>query len=128
MTDTPAEREISVTVSERDEGVRLDKFLGEQVEGLSRSRLKALIESGCVSGSGGTLTEPSRRVKPGDQILIRVPAAKPARPVAQDIALNVVYEDDDLIVINKPAGLVVHPAAGNPDRTLVNAQIGRAHV
>ncbi len=123
MTDTPAEREITVTVSERDEGVRLDKFLGEQVDGLSRSRLKTLIESGCVSGGGGTLTEPSRRVKPGDEILVRIPAAKPARPAGQKIALDVVYEDDDLIVINKPAGLVVHPAPGNLDRTLVNALI-----
>ncbi len=123
MTDTPAEREITVTVSERDEGVRLDKFLGDQVDGLSRSRLKSLIESGCVSGGGGTLTEPSRRVKPGDEILVRIPAAKPARPQGQHIPLDVVYEDDDLIVINKPAGLVVHPAAGNPDRTLVNALI-----
>ncbi len=82
-----------------------------------------LIEEGAVSRAGRTIKDGNTRVKPGETYVVRVPPARPAAPEAQAIPLDVVYEDDDLIVIDKPAGLVVHPAAGNPDGTLVNALI-----
>jgi len=104
-------------------GIRLDKFLGDQIATLSRTRIKALMAEGGVTASGKTVNDPSRPVKPGEVFEVRVPAARAARPLGQSIALAICYEDADLIVIDKPAGLVVHPAAGNPDRTLVNALI-----
>jgi len=106
-----------------DAGRRLDQFLSEALPGLSRSRLKSLIQAGRLTTGGATITEPSYRVKPGQAFALRVPAPRPATPAAQAIALDIVYEDDDLVVIDKPAGLVVHPAPGNPDETLVNALI-----
>ncbi|MBT4673923.1 MAG: RluA family pseudouridine synthase [Rhodospirillaceae bacterium] len=112
-----------VAVSEECAGDRLDKFLGDHIESLSRTRIKTLMEEGCVTCAEKTVNDPSRRVKPGQVYEVLVPAARPARPVAQAIPLEICYEDADLIVIDKPAGLVVHPAAGNPDRTLVNALI-----
>jgi 23S rRNA pseudouridine1911/1915/1917 synthase len=90
---------------------------------MSRSRLRQLIDEGRISRGGLTIKDPNHRVKPDETYLIDVPQPTPAEPLGQDIPLCVVYEDDDLIVINKPAGLVVHPAAGNPDGTLVNALI-----
>ncbi len=104
-----------------DAGSRLDKWLAGRLPELSRSRIKALIEGGRVSADGATIADPSHRVKSGQTYRIDVPPDVPAEPQPQAIALDVVYEDDDLIVIDKPAGLVVHPAAGNPDHTLVNA-------
>jgi len=103
--------------------LRLDRFLAAQLADLSRARLQGLIASGAVSKSGATIKDGNTRVKPGEVYDVHVPEATPASPIAQDIPLNVVYEDKDLIVIDKPAGLVVHPAAGNPDGTLVNALI-----
>ncbi len=103
-------------------GERLDRALAAlHPAGLSRSRLKALIEEGQVRVAGATITEPSRKVKAGDPLLVALPAARPAHQAAQDIRLDVVYEDAHLIVIDKPAGLVVHPAPGNAEGTLVNA-------
>jgi 23S rRNA pseudouridine1911/1915/1917 synthase len=90
---------------------------------MSRSRLQQLIDEGRVLRGGETIRDPNHRVKPGEHYTVEVPAPAPARPQGQDIPLTVVYEDKDLIVIDKPAGLVVHPAAGNPDGTLVNALI-----
>ena len=106
-----------------DGGARLDKLLAGALPDLSRSRIKALVLAGGLVAGGETITDPSYRVKPGQRFALTVPEPVPATPVGQDIALSVVYEDADLIVIDKPAGLVVHPAAGNPDRTLVNALI-----
>jgi 23S rRNA pseudouridine1911/1915/1917 synthase len=108
-------------VSETDAQTRLDRFLADSLGGLSRTRLKALIEGGQVSCAGETITEPSYRVKPGQTFAIIVPDPVDASPEPQAIALDIVYEDRDLIVINKPAGLVVHPAPGNYTGTLVNA-------
>ena len=108
---------VSVTGAQ----TRLDRFLADSLAGLSRSRLKALIEEGQVSCAGETITEPSYRVKPGQTFAIIVPDAKAATPQPQAMALNVIYQDEDLIVIDKPAGLVVHPAPGNQTGTLVNA-------
>jgi len=102
-------------------GTRLDKWLAIHLPELSRSRIKALIESGHVHSGKTTITDPSHRVKPGLEVVVAPPPDAPAEPLAQDIALDVVHEDEDLIVINKPAGMVVHPAPGNPDETLVNA-------
>lgn len=102
-------------------GERLDKWLAEAVDGLSRARLRALLEEGQVTLDGETIRDASRRVKPGQEARITEPPPVAALPEPQDIPLTVLYEDSDLIVIDKPAGLVVHPAAGNPDGTLVNA-------
>jgi 23S rRNA pseudouridine1911/1915/1917 synthase len=90
---------------------------------MSRSRLRQLIDEGRVTHGGAKIKDPNHRVKPGEHYEIEIPAPRPAEPAGQDIPLTVVYEDDDVIVIDKPAGLVVHPAAGNPDGTLVNALI-----
>jgi 23S rRNA pseudouridine1911/1915/1917 synthase len=114
---------LTVTVDERFAGSRLDKFLSESFAEHSRSRIKVLIIDGHVLNAEAKVTDPSRRVKPGETYEIVIPALKPALPVGQKMDLNVVYEDDDLIIIDKLAGLVVHPAAGNPDGTLVNALI-----
>ena len=112
-----------ITAGESDAGQRVDRLLAARLPAFSRSRLKALIEAGRLSSGGETIDEPAYRVKPGQSFAIIVPEAAPPRPLAQAIPLDVVYEDPDLIVVNKPAGLVVHPAPGNPDRTLVNALI-----
>ncbi len=108
-------------VDPAEAGTRLDKWLAVQLPDLSRTRIKALIEGGMVSSEGSTITDPSHRVKSAQTFTVGVPPDAPAEPQPQAIALTVVYEDDDLIVIDKPAGMVVHPAPGNPDETLVNA-------
>ncbi len=90
---------------------------------LSRSRLKGLILAGSVRVGTTAIRDPAYHVAKGDTITIDVPEAVPAEPEAEDIALDIVYEDDDIIVIDKPKGLVVHPAAGHPTGTLVNALI-----
>jgi 23S rRNA pseudouridine1911/1915/1917 synthase len=102
-------------------GWRLDHFLATQLPELSRSRLQGLIVTGAVTLDGAATDDPNKRVKPGDTVAILVPPPAPAVPQPQAIPLSIVYEDSDLIVIDKPAGLVVHPAAGNLDGTLVNA-------
>ena len=105
-------------------GARLDKYLAETLPHISRTRLKALIEGGHVRIGGATIAEPAYRVKPGQTIDVAVPPpSTERRPTGQAIPLAVVYEDDDIVVIDKAAGMVVHPAPGNPDRTLVNALI-----
>lgn len=108
-------------VDEVDAGVRLDRYLATQMPEISRSRTKQLIKQGEVCANGAKIEEPNYRVKPGDQINVNLPPPQPALPEPQDIPLDVIFEDQHLIVINKPAGLVVHPAAGNWDGTLVNA-------
>src|ERR1700744_122035 len=104
-------------------GWRLDSFLAAALPDFSRSRFQQLLETGAVSLGGRTIKDANHRVKPGESYTLSVPPTAPAVPQGQDTPLDVVYEDKDLIVINKPAGLVVHPAAGNPDGTLVNALI-----
>src|SRR5690348_5718604 len=104
-------------------GWRLDRFLAAALPDFSRSRLQQLLEAGMVSLGARTIKDANHRVKPGDGFAVRIPPAATASPQGQDIPLAIVYEDNDLIVINKPPGLVVHPAAGNPDGTLVNALI-----
>jgi 23S rRNA pseudouridine1911/1915/1917 synthase len=112
-----------VVVAEADAGARLDRVLAAGLAALSRSRLKALILEGRVAIGSRTIRDPSHHVNAGDEILVDVPPAAPAEPEGEAIPLNVVFEDDELIVIDKPRGLVVHPAAGHWSGTLVNALI-----
>lgn len=112
---------LTAAIPAEAEGQRLDRALADLIPGLSRSRIQALLAEGRVLSGGRTIADASCRVKPGQVFEVEVPAAMPAEPVAQPMALDIVYEDAHLLVVNKPAGLVVHPAPGNPDRTLVNA-------
>jgi 23S rRNA pseudouridine1911/1915/1917 synthase len=130
---TPESILLEIAIAETASGERLDRTLAAARPELSRSRIKALIEQGHLKQvappgqvaptGGGTIKDPALRVKPGQVFTLEIPPAAPAQPQGQAIALNIVYEDDDLIVIDKPAGMVVHPAPGNPDNTLVNALI-----
>src|SRR6202051_2984843 len=121
MTDTVTHKSIVVAAAEA--GVRLVRALARRVAELSRSRLKALIEAGAVTLDGHAIRDPNHRVNSGAVIAVEVPPPEPAKPAAEAIPLRVIYEDDDIIVIDKPKGLVVHPAAGNWTGTLVNALI-----
>lgn len=113
---------IEARISPSADGWRLDRALADAVPTLSRERLKVLIAAGAVSGPGGVLArDPAKKAIAGDTFAVSVPAPTPAHNEAQDIPLVVAFEDEHLIVIDKPAGLVVHPAAGNLDGTLVNA-------
>ncbi len=98
---------------------RLDQFLAGQDIGLTRSRLRQLIDSGDVLVNGAAV-KPAHRVRPGDRVWVSVPPPRPSVAVAQDIPLTVVYQDSELVVIDKPAGLATHPGPGHPDQTLVN--------
>jgi 23S rRNA pseudouridine1911/1915/1917 synthase len=111
----------TLTVEPSQAGSRLDRWLAENLPDLSRSRLQALIEEGALRAEGLVIRTASRKVKAGEIFSLVVPPPAAAQPAAQDLALSIVYEDDDLIVIDKPAGVVVHPAPGSPDSTLVNA-------
>jgi 23S rRNA pseudouridine1911/1915/1917 synthase len=122
MTLTPS-TPTSVLVAAQEAGERLDRLLARHVAALSRSRLKALIEAGAVTLDGKTIRDPSHRVNSGSAIVVNIPPPEPATPLPEPIPLRVVYEDDDIIVIDKPRNLVVHPAAGNWTGTLVNALI-----
>jgi 23S rRNA pseudouridine1911/1915/1917 synthase len=122
MTPTPA-TQITITVAGEETGERLDRVLARHVAELSRSRLKSLIENGAVTLDGRTIRDPNHRVNSGNALMVDVPPPEPAKPEPEPIPLDVVYEDDDIIVINKPRNLVVHPAAGHATGTLVNALI-----
>lgn len=107
-------------VGEGMEGERLDTWLALKVPELSRSQVKSLIEDGLVL-VGGQVRKPGYRVKPGEHVEVRIPPPRETRVEAQDIPLNIIYEDQDVAVIDKPQGMVVHPAHGHWDQTLVNA-------
>ena len=113
----------TIAVDGTEGSQRLDRALAAQCPDLSRSRLKALILAGQVQVRGTTVRDPAYHVAAGDTITIDVPPAAPAEPEGENIPLGIVYEDDDIIVINKPKDLVVHPAAGHESGTLVNALI-----
>jgi 23S rRNA pseudouridine1911/1915/1917 synthase len=107
-------------VDEDGAGARLDAWLARQATGLSRARVQALIEGGHVTLDGRP-SRPSARLRPGQEVEARVPPAAPATPRPEDIPVAIVHEDEDLLVVDKPAGLVVHPGAGRDGGTLVNA-------
>jgi 23S rRNA pseudouridine1911/1915/1917 synthase len=113
----------SVRIADDEPGGRLDRVLATHIAELSRTRLKALIEAGAVAVEGRTIRDPGHRVNSGVAIQIDIPPPAAAKPAPEPIPLNVVYEDADIIVIDKPKNLVVHPAAGNWTGTLVNALI-----
>ncbi len=112
---------IEATIATTADGWRLDRALADAVPTLSRERLKVLIASGAVTRDGQMVRDPAKRAAAGDRLSVTVPLPTLPHNEAQDIPLVVAYEDEHLIVIDKPAGLVVHPAAGNLDGTLVNA-------
>ncbi len=115
------EQHHTLTAAAGDAGERLDRFLAARMEGLSRSRVKVLIEAGAVRAGGAPILDPAYKVRAEQTFAIIVPESTPASPQAQAIALNIVYEDEDLIVVDKSPGMVVHPAPGSADGTLVNA-------
>ncbi|MEO1251556.1 MAG: RluA family pseudouridine synthase [Pseudomonadota bacterium] len=104
-------------------GARLDKWLSERIEGLTRTRIKALIEGGALARDGATFTDPSWKLREGETYSLTVPPVANPEPEAEAIPIDIVFEDAELIVVDKPAGMVVHPAAGNWSGTLVNALI-----
>ncbi len=122
MSDTMTASDVlTATVSADWTGTRLDKFLAAALADLSRARLQTLIEQGHVTCWGKTAGDASAKVKEGETYCVSIPEATPTHMQAQAMALDIIYEDSDLLVINKPAGLTVHPGAGNPDMTLANA-------
>lgn len=111
---------ILLRASEESKNQRLDAFLASSLDGLTRSQAARLIESGEVAVNGETAGK-SYKLAGGEDIAVTLPEPEPVEAVPQDIPLDVVYEDADVIVVNKPSGMVVHPAPGHPDGTLVNA-------
>jgi 23S rRNA pseudouridine1911/1915/1917 synthase len=114
---------IVVEVPLEAAGQRLDAWLAATLEGLSRSRVQALIRAGAVAVVGAAIREPSRKVQAGERFAVAMPEPEDPEPKGEPIPLDILYEDQDIIVVNKPAGLVVHPGAGNWTGTLVNALI-----
>jgi 23S rRNA pseudouridine1911/1915/1917 synthase len=110
---------INIQVPENTD--RLDRYLSQQLSDLSRARIQQLIQQGCVQVNDTVCTSKKINLKSGDLITLEMPAIQPLALIAEDIPLDILYEDDELIILNKPAGLVVHPAPGHPDGTLVNA-------
>ncbi len=113
------EQVITLTV-DSEGGGRLDRFVAAQRPDLSRTTVQRLIDDGFVT-LNGSICKASEKIEPGDVIVVRIPPPVPTELIAEDIPLSIVYEDNDLVVIDKPAGLVVHPAAGHDSGTLVNA-------
>ncbi len=114
---------VELRADEAAAGERLDRWLAASLRPLSRSRLKALVEGGHVRLAGATITDPSFRVKPGQLFELTLPEPEAPVPQGEDLPLVVLYEDCDLVVLDKPAGMAAHPAPGSPDGTLVNALI-----
>jgi len=112
---------IDIRLESAHAGWRLDRALADAVPTMSRERLKSLIRAGALETAGAALRDPAIKVRGNEIFLLAVPEPEPAHNEAQDIPLRVVFEDEHLLVVDKPAGLVVHPAAGNRDGTLVNA-------
>ncbi len=117
----PAGARQSVVADDQAAGQRVDRFLADAIGTVSRSRVKALIEAGHASRDGTVLQTPAEPVRAGAEYALDLPTPVAASPLPQPIPFPILYEDDDLIVLDKPAGLVVHPAPGNADGTLVNA-------
>lgn len=120
------EQIIEMIVCAEDKGERIDSFLRKNTE-LSRSRVSELILGGSLSVNGTVQLKPSFKVDAGQTVCLRVPDIQPVGIIPQDIPLDILYQDSDIVVINKPCGMVVHPAAGNEDGTLVNALMYHIH-
>lgn len=116
-----AEKSINVILPASAAGLRIDRALAIELPQHSRERLKALVGGGRVTGVAGVIWDPAQKMKGGETLTLVIPEPRPSETQAQDIPLAIVYEDDALLVVDKPAGLVVHPAAGNYDGTMVNA-------
>jgi 23S rRNA pseudouridine1911/1915/1917 synthase len=112
--------QVVLTVSAEDAGSRIDKYISDNIAELTRSAVQGLIEKGMVT-SGGKAVSKNMKLKGGEEITVEIPEPEPMDAVPEDIPLDIVYEDDDLLVVNKPKGMVVHPAHGNYTGTLVNA-------
>ncbi|EIG59088.1 MULTISPECIES: RluA family pseudouridine synthase [unclassified Bradyrhizobium] len=123
MENSGSAQRLEIVVEGSEGSTRLDRVLAVHLAELSRSRLKALILAGAVSLRDAAIRDPAYHVASGDTITIDVPEAAAPEPKGEDIALDIVFEDDDIVVLNKPKGLVVHPAAGHETGTLVNALI-----
>lgn len=112
--------QVILTVSADDAGSRIDKYISDNIGELTRSAVQGLMEKGMVT-AGGRAVSKNMKLKGGEEIAVEIPEPEPMDAVAEDIPLDIVYEDDDLLVVNKPKGMVVHPAHGNYTGTLVNA-------
>ena len=111
---------VVLTASAEDSGSRIDKYISDNIAELTRSAVQGLIEKGMVT-SGGKAVSKNMKLKGGEEIIVDIPEPEPMDAVAENIPLDIVYEDNDLLVVNKPKGMVVHPAHGNYSGTLVNA-------
>ena len=120
MSDPP-DGPWSIVAAPEDSGTRLDRFMADRIGALSRSRVKGLITGGYAAVGGVALTDPASSVRAGVEYTLRPPPTVGAVPQAEDIPLTILFEDRDLLVLDKPPGLVVHPAPGNQHGTLVNA-------
>ena len=121
MKNPTKEQTSRLTVPAAQAGARLDKWLSDHIADISRSRIQLLLAAGHIRQGGRTINDASYRVKPGEEFLVTIPLATEATPQPEAIPLSVIHEDSELIVIDKPAGLVVHPGAGNWHGTLVHA-------
>jgi len=125
-TDPASNEPLDHVAGPEEAGRRLDRFLADAIGSLSRSRVKALIDAGHATADGVVLRDASAGIRAGVRYALLIPPPTPARPLAQSIPLTILFEDRELIVLDKPAGLVVHPAPGNLDGTLVNALLAHA--
>jgi 23S rRNA pseudouridine1911/1915/1917 synthase len=123
MSAPDSEAQGGLIVPAEAAGQRLDQWLTTSLAGLSRSRVQALIRQGAVSVGGKPAAEPNRKLVPGERVAVAIPEPQDPEPQGEPIPLDILYEDAEIIVINKPPGLVVHPGAGNWTGTLVNALI-----
>jgi len=123
VTAEPSAAPIEVVATAEDAGSRLDRFLARRLPGQSRTQLKRLVAAGHITLAGRPLRDPALKVRGGQIFVVFLPQAEDAAPVGEPIPLAIRFEDAHLIVIDKPAGMVVHPAPGNPGGTLVNALI-----
>ena len=109
------------SVEEEQNGKRVDQFIAEQLPSFSRTKIGKLVKEGALLINNKPINENAKKIVTGDQIQLEVPEPIVTDTVAQDIKLNIIFEDKDLLVVNKPIGMVVHPGAGNMNGTLVNA-------
>ena len=114
-------KSINLITQSEDHNLRVDVFVNKKENTLSRTRIKNLILNEKLKLNNKIITSPSKKVLSGDKINLEIPEPKKASLKSFDFKLNIIYEDDDLLVINKPAGIVIHPGAGNYDKTIVNA-------